>query len=63
MNIEKGNRYDCGYTYYKDLGFSVQRKDTIGTLTEIIHISKKYNVNINIEILLQNEKIIKYRSE
>ena len=63
MNIEKGNRYNCGYTYYKDLGFSVQGKDTIGTLTEIIHISKKYNVNINIEILLQNEKIIKYRSE
>jgi hypothetical protein len=63
MNIEKGNRYDCGYIYYKDLGFSVQGKDTIGTLTEIIHISKKYNVNINIEILLQNEKIIKYRSE
>jgi hypothetical protein len=62
MNIEKGNRYDCGYTYYKDLGFSVQGKDTIGTLTEIIHISKKYNVNISIEILLQNEKIIKYRS-
>ena len=63
MNIEKGNRYNCGYIYYKDLGFSVQGKDTIGTLTEIIHISKKYNVNINIEILLQNEKIIKYRSE
>ena len=29
MNIEKGNRYDCGYIYYKDLGFSVQGKDNI----------------------------------
>ena len=63
MNIEQGNRYNSGYIYYEDLKFSVQGKDIKGTLTEIIHISKKYNVNINIEILLQNEKIIKYRSK
>jgi hypothetical protein len=61
INIEKSNRYDCVYIY-KYLRISVQGKNTIGTLTEIIHISKKYNVNISIEILLQNEKIIKYRS-
>ena len=50
MNIEKGNRYNSGYIYYEDLKFSVQGKDIKGTLTEIIHISKKYNVNINIKI-------------
>jgi hypothetical protein len=57
MNIEKGNRYDSGYTYYQDLGISVQGKDTLGTLTEIIHISNKYNINIQLEILLRNKKI------
>ena len=62
MNIEKGNRYDSGYTYYKDLEFSVQGKDAIGTLSEIIHISKEYKINIELEILLANNKIIKYRS-
>jgi hypothetical protein len=63
MNIERGNRYDSGYTYYKDLGISVQGKDTLGTLTEICHISNKYNINIELEILLRNKKIIRYRTE
>lgn len=63
MNIERGNRYDSGYTYYQDLGISVQGKDTLGTLTKIIHISNKYNINIELEILLRNKKIIRYHSE
>lgn len=41
MNIERSNRYDPGYTYCQDLGISVQGKDKMGTLTEIIHISNK----------------------
>jgi hypothetical protein len=63
MNIETGNRYDSGYIYYKDLGFSVQGKDTLGTLTEIFHISNNYNIDVELEILLQNNKVIHYRSE
>jgi hypothetical protein len=63
MRIEKGNRYDSGFIYYEDLGFSVQGKDSKGTLTEIIHISKHYEINIEFEILLKNKKTIFYRSE
>ena len=63
MNIERGNRYDSGYTYYEDLEISVQGKDVLGTLTEICHISNAYNINIELELMLKNKKIIKYRSD
>jgi hypothetical protein len=62
MNIERGNRYDSGYTYCQSLGISIQGKDTLGTLKEIFHISNKYNINIELEILLRNKKVIGYRS-
>lgn len=56
---EKGT---AGYHFKKDLGFSVQGKDLYGTLREIINISEKCNIHIDLEILLETNELIRYRS-
>ena len=62
MNIVEEEIYDRGFIYYKDLKVSIQGKDTYRTLKEIIHISNMYNIDIKLEILLSNGKIINYKN-
>jgi len=62
MNITEEQRTDSGYTYYPKLKVSIQGKDTNKTLKEIVHTSETYNIQLTLEILLKNKKVIRYRN-
>jgi hypothetical protein len=57
LNIKEGVYLENGFYKSENLKFSFQRKETKGMLTEIIKISKKYNVKINLLIKLKNGEL------
>jgi len=52
----------CGYIWNSNINMSIQGKDTIGTLKEIIKMVILNNYNIHINIKLANGEIINYKT-
>lgn len=59
LTNENGNK---GYIWHPELNMSIQRKDSNGTIKEIIKMISKNNYNIDIEIELSNGKKINYKN-
>ena len=47
-----------GFNWFEDLNFSVQPKDTYGTIKEIINMVKLCNYTLDMSIKLESKKII-----
>ena len=59
LTNENGNK---GYIWCPEINMSVQRKETKGTLKEIIKMINVNNYKIDIQIKLINDEIINYKN-
>lgn len=60
MNIKLIETNENGYTWYKDLGMSIQGKDSNLTFKEILRMIKLNQMKLEIEIQLKNKEIIRF---
>ncbi len=60
MNIKLIETNENGYTWYKDLGMSIQGKDSNLTFKEILRMIKINQMKLEIEIQLKNKEIIHF---
>ncbi len=60
MNIKLIETNENGYTWYKDLGMSIQGKDANLTFKEILRMIKINQMKLEIEIQLKNKEIIHF---
>ncbi len=60
MNIKLIETNENGYTWYKDLGMSIQGKDANLTFKEILRMIKLNQMKLEIEIQLKNKEIIRF---
>lgn len=58
LNIKEGKLINRGYEYIESLNISVQGVDSNKAIKEIYHMVKLGNIDTNIKIQLENEKII-----
>ena len=60
LNILREEKNDDGFKYYSKLGISIQGVESKRGLREIINIIKVQNYNIDIQIKLQNDEIVRF---
>jgi len=57
-NIERGKRSDKGYTYYKDMDFSIQPQVTSAAIRETLNMANAYDIQLNMVIQLKSGELI-----
>lgn len=61
FNVKLGNQKgDKGYNWCSDVNMSFQSKDANGTMREIIHMVKKNKYNMELDIKLETNEIIRF---
>lgn len=58
LNVKTENVSGKGYVYDEELGISIQRADANKTFKEIVNQCLMNNIKLNIEIKLDNDKLI-----
>lgn len=58
LNIKSEKKEDKGFDYLEELNISIQGVDSNKAIKEIYNMSKLGNIEINIKIKLENDKIV-----